>query len=136
MQLTRFGRTGMSVSRLCLGTATFGKQTDEAESHRILDAGADRGINFLDTAYFYPMGAAHTQLGGTALAQRQAPPLYRRVKSRGADEPATLEPGRLAQAPARCDRRLAAPSRHRLRRSISAASGRSHKRKKGDGGNY
>jgi predicted MFS family arabinose efflux permease len=42
MQLTRFGRTGMSVSRLCLGTATFGKQTDEAESHRILDeAGKD-----------------------------------------------------------------------------------------------
>jgi MFS family permease len=36
MQLTKFGRTGMSVSRLCLGTATFGKQTDEAESHRIL----------------------------------------------------------------------------------------------------
>ena len=61
MQLTKFGRTGMSVSRLCLGTATFGKQTDEAESHRILDAAADAGINFLDTADFYPMGAAHAQ---------------------------------------------------------------------------
>ena len=44
MQLTKFGRTGMSVSRLCLGTATFGKQTDEAESHRILDAAADAGM--------------------------------------------------------------------------------------------
>jgi aryl-alcohol dehydrogenase-like predicted oxidoreductase len=65
MQLTRFGRTGISVSRLCLGTATFGKQTDEAESHRILDAEADAGINFLDTADFYPMGAAHAQLGST-----------------------------------------------------------------------
>jgi 1-deoxyxylulose-5-phosphate synthase len=65
MQLTKFGRTGMSVSRLCLGTATFGKQTDEAESHRILDAAADAGINFLDTADFYPMGAAHAQLGST-----------------------------------------------------------------------
>ena len=65
MQLTRFGRTGLSVSRLCLGTATFGKQTDEAESHRILDAAADAGINFLDTADFYPMGAAHAQLGST-----------------------------------------------------------------------
>jgi len=32
MQLTKFGRTGISVSRLCLATATFGKQTDEAES--------------------------------------------------------------------------------------------------------
>lgn len=65
MQLTKFGHTGMSVSRLCLGTATFGKQTDEAESHRILDAAADAAINFLDTADFYPMGAAHAQLGGT-----------------------------------------------------------------------
>jgi 1-deoxyxylulose-5-phosphate synthase len=65
MQHTKFGRTGMSVSRLCLGTATFGKQTDEAESHRILDAAADAGINFLDTADFYPMGAAHAQLGST-----------------------------------------------------------------------
>ena len=34
MQLTRFGRTGMSVSRLCLGTAAFGRQTDEAEYRR------------------------------------------------------------------------------------------------------
>ena len=93
MQLTRFGRTGMSVSRLCLGTATFGKQTDEAESHRILDAAADAGINFLDTANFYPMGAAHgaaRQHGRDhrTMAQRQAPPLYRRIKSRGAHEPA------------------------------------------------
>lgn len=65
MQLTKFGRTGLSVSRLCLGTATFGKQTDEAESHHILDAAADAGINFLDTADFYPMGAAQVQLGAT-----------------------------------------------------------------------
>ena len=57
MQLAKFGHTGLTVSRLCLGTATFGKQTDEAESHRILDAAADAGINFLDTANFYPMGA-------------------------------------------------------------------------------
>ena len=65
MQLAKFGHTGLTVSRLCLGTATFGKQTDEAESHRILDAAADAGINFLDTADFYPMGAAHAQLGST-----------------------------------------------------------------------
>jgi aryl-alcohol dehydrogenase-like predicted oxidoreductase len=32
MQLTKFGRTGISISRLCLGTATFGKHTDQAES--------------------------------------------------------------------------------------------------------
>ena len=61
MQLAKFGHTGLTVSRMCLGTATFGKQADEAESHRILDVAADAGINFLDTAYFYPMGAAHAQ---------------------------------------------------------------------------
>ncbi len=65
MQLAKFGHTGLTVSRMCLGTATFGKQTDEAESHHILDAAADAGINFLDTADFYHMGAAHAQLGST-----------------------------------------------------------------------
>ena len=44
MQLAKLGHTGLTVSRLCLGTTTFGKQTDEAESHRILDAAAGPGI--------------------------------------------------------------------------------------------
>jgi hypothetical protein len=61
MQLAKFGHTGLTVSRLCRGTATFGKQADEPESHRILDVAADAGINFLDTAYFCPMDAAHAQ---------------------------------------------------------------------------
>jgi aryl-alcohol dehydrogenase-like predicted oxidoreductase len=77
MQLTKLGRTGMSVSRVCLGTATFGKQTDEAESRRILDAAADARINFLDTADFYPMGRARAARwhgrDHRTLAQRQAP---------------------------------------------------------------
>jgi hypothetical protein len=59
------GRSGMSVSRLGLGTATFGKQTDEAESHRILDTAADTRINFLDIGDVYLLGAAHAQLGAT-----------------------------------------------------------------------
>ena len=61
MQLAKFGHTGLTASRMCLGTATFGKQTDEAESHRILDAAADAGINFLDTADSYHMGTDHAQ---------------------------------------------------------------------------
>jgi phosphopantetheine--protein transferase-like protein len=65
MQFTTFGRTGVIVSRLCLGTATFGKQTDERVSHQILDKAEDAGINFIDTANFYPMGAEPTQLGST-----------------------------------------------------------------------
>jgi aryl-alcohol dehydrogenase-like predicted oxidoreductase len=56
MQYTKFGSTGLTVSRLCLGTMTFGLQTDETTSHAILDTAAESGINFLDTADVYPLG--------------------------------------------------------------------------------
>jgi aryl-alcohol dehydrogenase-like predicted oxidoreductase len=62
---TRFGRTGLTVSRLALGTMTFGLQTDEATSHRILDKAADGGINFLDTADVYPLGGTVETTGRT-----------------------------------------------------------------------
>jgi 1-deoxyxylulose-5-phosphate synthase len=61
MQMTRLGRTGLTVSRLCLGTMTFGLQCDEETSFAILDKAAEGGINFLDTADAYPLG------GGFAL---------------------------------------------------------------------
>src|SRR5580704_6955238 len=57
MQFTTFGKTGLTVSRMILGTGTFGKQTDEQEAHRMLDRAADAGINFIDTADIYPPGA-------------------------------------------------------------------------------
>src|ERR1700721_610875 len=57
MQFTKFGRTGLTVSRMLLGTGKFGKQTDEAEAHRMLDKVADAGVNFIDTADIYPPGA-------------------------------------------------------------------------------
>jgi 1-deoxyxylulose-5-phosphate synthase len=56
MQFTRFGQTGLTVSRMILGTGTFGKQTDENESHRMLDRAAEAEINFIDTADIYPPG--------------------------------------------------------------------------------
>jgi aryl-alcohol dehydrogenase-like predicted oxidoreductase len=62
MQFTRFGRTGLSVSRLCIGTGTFGKQIDEAESFRIFDAAAS-GVNFMDTADIYPGGSDPSEVG-------------------------------------------------------------------------
>ena len=62
---TRLGRTGLTVSRLALGTMTFGLQTDEAESHRILDKAAEGGINFLDTADVYPLGGTVETTGRT-----------------------------------------------------------------------
>ncbi|CAM4511765.1 aryl-alcohol dehydrogenase-like predicted oxidoreductase [Paenibacillus endophyticus] len=56
MQYTKLGRSGLQVSRLCLGTMNFGVDTDEKESFRILDAALDAGINFIDTANIYGWG--------------------------------------------------------------------------------
>ncbi|SRR6266849_228491 len=49
MQFTKFGQAGLTVSRMILGTGTFGKQTDEKEARRMLDEAAEAGINFIDT---------------------------------------------------------------------------------------
>jgi aryl-alcohol dehydrogenase-like predicted oxidoreductase len=65
MQHTKLGRTGLGVSRLCLGTMTFGGQCDETRSHAILDAAAEGGIDFLDTADVYPMGGGRATAGRT-----------------------------------------------------------------------
>ncbi|MFH0519309.1 aldo/keto reductase [Streptomyces sp. M41] len=56
MKYTQLGRTGLKVSRLVLGTMNFGPQTDEADSHAIMDAALDAGINFCDTANVYGWG--------------------------------------------------------------------------------
>ena len=53
MQYTQLGRTGLKVSRLVLGTMNFGPQTEESDSHAIMDAALDKGINFFDTANVY-----------------------------------------------------------------------------------
>ena len=65
MRHTRLGRTGLSVSRLCLGTMTFGLQCDEAASRAILDRAAAGGITFLDTADVYPVGGGLETVGRT-----------------------------------------------------------------------
>jgi aryl-alcohol dehydrogenase-like predicted oxidoreductase len=51
----RLGQSAIYVSDICMGTMTFGSQTDEAEAHRILDRCLDAGINFFDTAEGYPV---------------------------------------------------------------------------------
>jgi len=64
MQVTSFGRTGVTLSRFCLGTAMFGnKRTDEAESFRICDMAADAGVNFVDLSDVYPGGSDLTEVG-------------------------------------------------------------------------
>ncbi|HEY8480488.1 MAG TPA: aldo/keto reductase [Spirillospora sp.] len=63
MDYTRLGRSGLRVSRICLGTDNFGTQTTEEDSHRILDAALDHGINMVDTsdAYGWRFGEGYTE---------------------------------------------------------------------------
>src|SRR5271163_4885798 len=53
MQFTRLGRTGLLVSRICLGTMNFGPETDEPTSFSIMDSALEAGINFFDSANVY-----------------------------------------------------------------------------------
>ena len=71
MEYVRLGSTGVKVSKLCFGTWRFGRETggvvetDREEAHDLLDAAADRGINFIDTANVYgtPSGTAEKYIG-------------------------------------------------------------------------
>lgn len=65
MRHVRLGRTGLTVSRLCLGTMTFGLQCDETMSRAILDRAAAGGITFLDAADVYPVGGGFQTAGRT-----------------------------------------------------------------------
>jgi 1-deoxyxylulose-5-phosphate synthase len=65
MKIKRMGRTGLKVSEICLGTMTFGQQCDEPTSFAIMDAAAEHGVNFIDTADGYPMGGNLQTVGRT-----------------------------------------------------------------------
>lgn len=65
MEYTRFGSTGLQVSRLCLGTMTFGYQCDEPTSAAIMDRAYEAGITFFDTADAYPLGGPAGASGTT-----------------------------------------------------------------------
>lgn len=68
MQHAQLGRTGLSVSRVCLGTMNFGPQTSEKDSHAMLDRALELGVDFVDTANVYGrsagLGATESILGG------------------------------------------------------------------------
>ena len=65
MQHVRLGATGLKVSRLCLGTMTFGYQCDEVTSFAILDRAAEGGITFMDSSDVYPLGGGLERAGRT-----------------------------------------------------------------------
>ncbi len=63
MDYRPLGMTGTQVTSLCLGTMTFGKETDEDDAHAILDRYVDEGGNFIDTADVYQEGVSETFIG-------------------------------------------------------------------------
>jgi aryl-alcohol dehydrogenase-like predicted oxidoreductase len=65
MNHSPLGSSGLQVSRLCLGTMTFGVQCDEPSSRAILDTAVEAGISFLDTADVYPIGGDSSTTGLT-----------------------------------------------------------------------
>ena len=65
MDYTQLGRTGLQVSRLCLGTMNFGPETDEADAFAIMDRALDEGINFFDTANVYGGWGKSNRKGAT-----------------------------------------------------------------------
>lgn len=65
MNYTTLPNTDIKISKICLGTMTFGNQNSEVEAHSQLDYAVERGINFLDTAEMYPIGGNAEIFGST-----------------------------------------------------------------------
>jgi aryl-alcohol dehydrogenase-like predicted oxidoreductase len=66
MKMNPLGRTGIQVSELCLGSMTYGRDTDEADAHAQMECALDGGINFLDTAEMYPVNPIQAETVGNS----------------------------------------------------------------------
>lgn len=65
MEMRRLGRTDIHVSKICLGTMTWGQQNTEEEGHAQIEMALDHGVNFLDTAEMYSVPAREETYGRT-----------------------------------------------------------------------
>src|SRR5260370_7002039 len=65
MEGVRVGRSGLQVSRLCLGTMIFGSQRDQSQAFAIMDMAAELGIDFIDVADVYPVPPTSKTWGRT-----------------------------------------------------------------------
>ena len=124
MNYTRLGTTGLKVSRLCLGTMTYGSPDwhpwtlDEAASRPFIKRALERGINFFDTADMYSRGASEEVLGRALKDFAAARPGRRRDQGLPPDGRRSERQGPVAQAHPRRHRRVAAAARDGLRRSL------------------
>ena len=65
MKYNLLPNTDIKVSRICLGTMTYGRQNNETDGHHQIDYALERGVNFIDTAEMYPVPAEATRYGNT-----------------------------------------------------------------------
>ncbi len=70
MKYTTLPNTDVKVSKICLGTMTFGQQNTEAEGHAQMDYALEKGINFFDTAEMYSIPSRMETYGSTSHIQR------------------------------------------------------------------
>jgi aryl-alcohol dehydrogenase-like predicted oxidoreductase len=96
METRALPHTGLTVSRACYGTMTFGKQSDQALSSRLVDACIDGGINFFDTANAYGYGVAETILGNALKGRRDKVVLASKVGYKAGDQPGDVGLARAA----------------------------------------
>ncbi len=71
MKYIKLGKTGINVSKICLGTMTFGYTLDEAQSKALIKKALDFGINFFDTANVYGCGRSEEILGAAIKERRE-----------------------------------------------------------------
>ena len=94
MEYANLGKTGLKVSRLCLGTMMFGGPTDEKESIRIVHRALDEGINFIDTANVYNGGESERVVGRALAERRHEAVLVTKVRGAMGDGPNDSGTGR------------------------------------------
>ena len=94
MEYRPLGRSGLHVSRLCLGTMMFGDRTDAAEAERIVSAARDSGVNFIDTADVYAKGESERIVGKTIARDRDRWVLATKVANPMGDDPNRRGTGR------------------------------------------
>ena len=140
MDTVRFGKTGMQVSRLCLGCMTYGSPKwrewilPEEASRPFIREALEKGITFFDTADVYSQGASEEILGRALKEYAKRTEVVIATKVHGAMGPGANAKGLVAQAYPRSDRRLAEAPRNGLRRSLPDPSLRSGDADGGDDG--
>jgi len=87
MEYRKLPGTSLRVSRVCLGTMTFGDQTNEADSLAIMDYAFDQGVNFFDTANVYVQGESERIVGKALKGRRERIILATKVRGQMGEDP-------------------------------------------------